>query len=53
MIAVCGLNCGTCDIRRAPKDPEAAQSVVTWFKKEGWLNENEGIVEVIENRTLK
>ena len=48
MIAVCGLNCGMCDIRRAPDDPEAAQRIVTWFRKEGWLKEDEGMKEVIE-----
>lgn len=47
MIAVCGLNCESCDIRRAPEDPEAAQRIVAWFKKEGWLKEDEGINEVV------
>lgn len=48
MMAVCGLDCGTCDIRRAPEDPDAAQSVVDWFRKRGWLEEDEGIAQVIE-----
>ncbi len=48
MIAVCGLDCGGCDIRRVPNDPEAAQRVVTWFKQKGWLKEDEGVHEVIE-----
>ena len=48
MIAVCGLDCGSCDIRKAPHDLEAAQRIVAWFKKEGWLKENEGINKVIE-----
>jgi hypothetical protein len=50
MMAVCGLDCGTCDIRRAPTDPDSAQVVVAWFRKMGWLEEDEGIVEVIERR---
>jgi len=48
MIAVCGLDCSPCDIRKAPSDPEAAKRVVAWFKKEGWLKKNEGIEEVIK-----
>jgi len=50
MIAVCGLDCGPCEIRRAPNEPDAAQRLVAWFKKEGWLKEDEGINEVIERR---
>jgi hypothetical protein len=48
MIAVCGLDCSQCDIRKAPSDPDAANRIVAWFKKEGWLKENEGIKEVIK-----
>jgi hypothetical protein len=48
MMAVCGLDCGTCDIRRAPTDPEAARVVVAWFQEKEWLEEDEGIAEVIE-----
>ncbi len=47
-IAVCGLDCELCDIRKAPHDPEAAQRIVAWFKKEEWLSEDEGIDEIIE-----
>jgi hypothetical protein len=36
MMAVCGLDCGACEIRRAPFDSEAARSVVAWFKEMGW-----------------
>ncbi|MBC7249197.1 MAG: DUF3795 domain-containing protein [Anaerolineae bacterium] len=50
MMAVCGLDCGSCDIRRAPFDPEAARSVVTWFKERGWLEEHEGIEQVIARK---
>jgi len=50
MMAVCGLDCGPCEIRLAPFDPKAAQSVVTWFKKMGWLKESEGIAQVIERK---
>jgi len=50
MIAVCGLDCGPCEIRRAPNEPDAAQRLVAWFKKERWLKEDEGMNEVIERR---
>lgn len=47
-IAVCGLDCKNCDIRRVPFDPEAVQRVVVWFRQMEWLKEDEGISEVIE-----
>jgi hypothetical protein len=31
-----------------PFDAEAAEEVVAWFRKEGWLKENEGVAEAIE-----
>jgi len=34
LIAACGLNCSECDIFRAPNNPEIAQEIVDWFKKE-------------------
>ncbi len=48
MIAVCGLDCGKCDLRLLPSDPDAAQRVVAWFREMGWLNEGEGVSEVME-----
>jgi hypothetical protein len=48
MMAACGLDCGACDIRRAPTDPEAAQRIVAWFHKMEWLEADEGIAEIIE-----
>jgi hypothetical protein len=48
MMAVCGLDCGTCEIRLAPVNPDAAEVVVHWFREMGWLEEGEGIAEVIE-----
>jgi hypothetical protein len=50
MIAVCGLDCGNCEIRLAPTDAGAAHSVIAWFKQMGWLAEHEGLAEVIERR---
>ncbi|HCL90977.1 MAG TPA: hypothetical protein DHW70_06620 [Candidatus Atribacteria bacterium] len=34
LIAACGLNCKECDIFQAPNNPEIAQEIVDWFKKE-------------------
>jgi len=48
MTAVCGLDCGSCDIRRVPFDAEAAQRVVAWFQKRGWLEEGEGVSQVLQ-----
>jgi hypothetical protein len=48
MMAVCGLDCGACDIRLVPSDPEAAKRVVAWFHSMGWLEEGEGVAEIVE-----
>ena len=48
LVAVCGLNCGDCEIRRVPDDPQAAERVAAWFKEKGWLKENEGVAELVE-----
>ncbi|MGE5594000.1 MAG: DUF3795 domain-containing protein [Betaproteobacteria bacterium] len=37
MIAPCGLNCGACDIFRAPGDPETMKRILRWFEKERGL----------------
>jgi hypothetical protein len=47
-IAACGLDCGDCDIRMVPLDAGAAQRAVAWFKEMGWLQESEGVREVLE-----
>jgi hypothetical protein len=52
MIAVCGLDCGACDIRRLPVDPQAAERVVSWFREMGWLQPGEGVAEAIEQRLV-
>lgn len=48
MIAACGLDCSKCDIRKIPTDTEAANRMVAWFRQMEWLEENEGVSEVIE-----
>ena len=48
MIAVCGLDCGACDIYKASHgDVEAAQNLAGWWKGMGWLKEDEGAEEVL------
>ena len=50
LMAACGLDCGTCEIRLAPADPAAAKVIVDWFRRQGWLSETEGMAEVIERK---
>lgn len=50
MIAACGLDCGSCEIRLAPTDPAAAKAVIDWFKQQGWLADGEGMAQVIERK---
>lgn len=48
MIAVCGLDCTACPLRKASFDVEAAQSLVEWFRELGLLKKDEGVSEVME-----
>jgi hypothetical protein len=48
MIAACGLDCGSCDIRLVPFDEAAAERMVAWFQEMGWLEPGEGKAEVLE-----
>lgn len=50
MMAVCGLDCSTCDIRRIPLDDQVAQRMVAWFKQMGWIKEDEGIAQVLKRK---
>lgn len=50
MLAACGLDCGPCPIRRLPFDDEAARACVDWYRKEGWLSDEEGPAEAIERK---
>lgn len=47
-MGACGLDCGTCDIRRVPYDREAVERVAGWFRSMGWLEETEDAEEIIE-----
>ena len=47
-IAACGLDCGSCDIRRIPFDEKAADGCAKWFRDMGWLKPEEDTAEIIE-----
>lgn len=47
-MAVCGIDCDHCNLLRAPVDEKAAESLVGWFRAEGWLKEGEGSAEVMK-----
>jgi hypothetical protein len=42
MFAPCGLDCGECSIWMIPINAALAQEAIDWFKKMGWLKDNEG-----------
>jgi hypothetical protein len=50
MMAVCGLDCGTCTLRTMLWDVKAAHEVIGWFRSMGWLEENQGMEIVREKR---
>jgi len=50
LMAACGLDCKSCEIRLAPTDLAAAKVVVDWFKQQGWLSADEGMAQAIERK---
>jgi hypothetical protein len=50
MISACGLDCEPCAIRRFPFDEAAASKVVAWYRKMGWLREDEGVAEAVARK---
>jgi hypothetical protein len=50
LMAACGLDCESCEIRLAPTDPAAAKVVLDWFRQQGWLGEDEGMAQAIERK---
>jgi len=52
MMAVCGLLCESCDIRRMPFDDEAARVTIDWYREKGWLKKNEGVKEAIARNLI-
>jgi len=48
MIAVCGLDCRKCNLFNAATDAQEAETLVGWFKQEGWLTEDEGAREIMQ-----
>jgi hypothetical protein len=50
MTAACGLDCGTCSIRRHPFDEAAAAEIIPRYRTKGWLRENEGVAEAIARK---
>lgn len=47
-IAVCGLDCEACSIRRLPFDEAAAKTCVDWYRKMGWLEPTEDASSAVE-----
>jgi hypothetical protein len=48
LIAACGLDCNTCDLRLLPHDTAAAERVIAWFRDMGWLAEDEGLAQILD-----
>jgi hypothetical protein len=48
IIAACGLDCTTCDLRLLPHDSAAADRVIVWFRDRGWLAADEGLSQILE-----
>ncbi|MFN2299399.1 MAG: DUF3795 domain-containing protein [Anaerolineales bacterium] len=48
IIAVCGMDCTACPIRTADIKKESAESLIGWWKGEGWVKEGEGVEDLMK-----
>lgn len=48
LIAACGLDCSVCPLYNIPTDEKAAEDMISWFRREKWLKEDEGLKEALE-----
>ena len=46
-IAACGLDCGSCEIRRLAFDEKAAEVCLAWYREMGWLTAEEGVEDAL------
>ena len=53
-LAACGVNCAECASYKVTveNDIEAAESLVDWYKSQGWIGENEGAEAVIKKNPI-
>ncbi|MFO7696419.1 MAG: DUF3795 domain-containing protein [Anaerolineae bacterium] len=52
MMAACGLECSTCTLRTYPEDPAAANEILAWFHRQGWLKEGEGLEQALARKMV-
>lgn len=52
--AACGIDCAACGQYKVTmhKDLKAAESMVDWFKSQGWIGENEGPEAILAKAPL-
>jgi len=41
-LAACGVNCNECGTYNKEHDIKAAESMVEWYREQGWIEKNEG-----------
>ncbi len=53
-LAACGIDCAECGSYKVTmeQDLKAAESLIDWYKSQGWIGENEGAEAVIKKNPL-
>jgi hypothetical protein len=53
-MAACGIPCEECNLYKVTIEPDLkiAESLVEWFKGQGWIGENEGAESIINKNPL-
>ena len=48
-LAACGVDCSVCGTYNKEHDIKAAESLVEWYRRQGWIEINEGAEAVQKN----
>lgn len=51
-IAACGIDCSECDVYKAQHDIKVAESLVEWFKGQGWIEADEDVNAILKMMPL-
>ena len=53
-MAACGMDCSACASYKATvdNDMEAAEALVEWYKRQGWIGEDEGAAAILMKNPL-
>jgi len=47
-LAACGLDCNECGVYKVVHDRNTAESLISWYRKNGWIDKNDDVYTVVK-----